>query len=39
MTLSCGIEQAPLGIKDATFAKAKYSHILAEDIKTLYMDE
>lgn len=39
MTLSCGIEQAPLGIKDATFAKAKSSHILAEDIKLLWMDE
>lgn len=39
MTLSCGIEQAPLGIKDATFAKAKFSHTLAEDIKLLWMDE
>lgn len=39
MTLSCGIEQAPLGIKDATFAKAKYSHIFAEDIKLSWMDE
>lgn len=39
MTLSCGIEQAPLGIKDATFAKAKSSHTLAEDIKLIWMDE
>lgn len=39
MTLWCRIEQAPLGIIDATFAKAKYSHTLAEDIKLLWMDE